>query len=44
MDLKVGWEGVYWMLVVQDSDQWQAVMNIKMNLGVLEVAMNITCI
>jgi hypothetical protein len=32
MDLReVGWEGVNWMHLVQDRDQWRAVVNTAMN-------------
>jgi len=35
MDLReVGWEGVGWIHLVQDRDQWQAVVNMVMNLQV----------
>jgi hypothetical protein len=35
MDLReIGWEGVNWMYLVQDRDQWQAVMNTVMNFCV----------
>jgi hypothetical protein len=35
MDLKeVGWEGVDWMHLAQDNDQWRAVVNTVMNLRV----------
>jgi hypothetical protein len=35
MDLKgVGWEGVAWIHLVQDRDQWRAVMNTVINLRV----------
>jgi hypothetical protein len=28
MDLrKIGWDGVNWMYLAQDRDQWQALMN-----------------
>jgi hypothetical protein len=33
MDLKkIGWEGVDWMHLAQDWDQWRAVMNTVTNL------------
>jgi hypothetical protein len=33
MDLrKIGWEGVDWMHLVQDRDQWWAVVNTAMNI------------
>jgi hypothetical protein len=28
----VGWEGVDWIYVVQDSDQWWDAVNVTMNL------------
>jgi hypothetical protein len=35
MDLKeIGWEGVDWIHLAQDRDQWQAFVNIVMNLQV----------
>jgi len=35
MDLReIGWEGVNWIHVVQDRDQWQALANMAMNLCV----------
>jgi len=34
-DLKeIGWEGVDWILLAQNRDQWQAVVNTVMNLQV----------
>jgi hypothetical protein len=36
MDLReIGWRGVKWIHLAQDRDQWQAVMNVVMNLWVL---------
>jgi hypothetical protein len=33
MDLReIGWEGVHWILLAQDRDQFQAVVNTVMNL------------
>jgi hypothetical protein len=32
---EIGWEGVDWIHLVQDRDQWQAVVNMVMNLRVL---------
>jgi hypothetical protein len=33
MDLReIAWEGVVWMLLVQDGDWWQALVNTVMNL------------
>jgi hypothetical protein len=35
MDLtKIGWEGVDWMLLAQDRDQWLALVNTVINLVV----------
>jgi len=35
MDLRdVGWEGVDWIHLAQDMDQWRAVVNTVMNLRV----------
>jgi hypothetical protein len=35
MDLKViGWRGMDWIYLVQDKDQWRALVNTLMNLGV----------
>jgi hypothetical protein len=35
MDLReMGWEGVDWMHLAQDKDQWQALVNTIMNLWV----------
>jgi hypothetical protein len=35
MDLReIGWEGVEWMHLAQDRDQWQALVNVVMNLCV----------
>jgi hypothetical protein len=31
---EIGWEGVYWMLLAHDMDQWQAAVNTVMNLTV----------
>jgi hypothetical protein len=31
---KIGWEGVDWMHLTQDRDQWWAVVNTVMNLRV----------
>jgi hypothetical protein len=34
MDLReVGWEGVDWMYLTQDRDQWWALVNMMMNLS-----------
>jgi hypothetical protein len=35
MDLReIGWEGVVWIYLAQDRDQWQAFVNTVMNLRV----------
>jgi hypothetical protein len=35
MDLwEIGWEGVDWMHLAQDRDQWYALMNVVMNFWV----------
>jgi hypothetical protein len=35
MDLReIGWEGVDWMHLAQDKDQWRVVVNTVMNLRV----------
>jgi hypothetical protein len=35
MDLRgMGWKGVVWMHLVQDRDQWRAVVNTVMNLWI----------
>jgi hypothetical protein len=35
MDLKeIGWEGVDWIYMAQDTDQWQALVNVVMKLQV----------
>jgi hypothetical protein len=35
MDLrKIGWGGIAWIDLVQDSDQWRAFVNTEMNLQV----------
>jgi hypothetical protein len=36
----IGWEGVYWMHMAQDRDQWRAVVNMVMNLWVPQKAGN----
>jgi hypothetical protein len=35
MDLReIGWDGVDWIELVQDRDQWRALVNTPMNLRV----------
>jgi hypothetical protein len=35
MDLrKIGWDGVGWIALAQDRDQWRALVNMVMNLQV----------
>jgi len=34
MDLKIGYEGVDWIHVVQDCDQWHTLVNTRINLWV----------
>jgi hypothetical protein len=35
MDLRdIGWDGVDWIELAQDRDQWKALVNTVMNLGV----------
>jgi len=31
---EIGWEGVQWMHLAQDRDQWRAAVNTTMNLRV----------
>jgi hypothetical protein len=34
MDLrKIGWDGVDWIDMAQDRDQWRTLVNTRMNLG-----------
>jgi hypothetical protein len=41
MDLrKKGWEGVDWMHLAQDRDQWRVLLNMVMNLRVPQKAEN----
>jgi hypothetical protein len=36
MDLReIGWEGVYWIYLAQDRDQWRALVDTVMNFPVL---------
>jgi hypothetical protein len=32
---EIVWEGMDWMHLAQDRDQWQALVNVVMNLGIL---------
>jgi hypothetical protein len=35
MDLgEIGWDGMDWIVLAQDRDQWQALVNTVMNLRV----------
>jgi hypothetical protein len=35
MDLReIGWGGMHWIVVAQDRDQWRALVNTVMKLGV----------
>jgi hypothetical protein len=35
MDLgEIGWDGIYWIDLAEDRDQWRALMNTIMNLRV----------
>jgi hypothetical protein len=35
MDLReIGWDGMDWMNLAQDKDQWRALVNTEMNLWV----------
>jgi len=35
MDIReIGWEGVDWMHMAQEGDQWQAIMEMVVNLWV----------
>jgi hypothetical protein len=35
MDLReIGWEGVDWMHLAQDTDQWRALVDMVMNIRV----------
>jgi hypothetical protein len=39
MDLReIGWDGMYWIDLAQDRDQWWALVNTVMNLQVPENA------
>jgi len=36
MDIReTGWEGVYWIHLAHDGDQWQALVNTVMSLQIL---------
>jgi len=37
---EISWEGVYWIHLAQDRDQWRAGVNMVMNLRVLYKARN----
>jgi hypothetical protein len=37
---KIGWEGVDWIFLAHDRDQWRAAMNTVMNLRVSQKARN----
>jgi len=37
---ETGWEGMDWIHLTQDRDQWWALVNTAMNLGVPEKAVN----
>jgi hypothetical protein len=45
MDLReIGWEGVEWINVDQDRDQWRAVVNSVINLRVPEDGEFLDCV
>jgi hypothetical protein len=41
LDLKeIGWNGMDWIDMAQDRDQWRALVNTVMNFGFLKIAGN----
>jgi hypothetical protein len=39
MDLgEIGWDGVDWIELAQDRDQWRALVNMVMNFGYLKIS------
>jgi hypothetical protein len=38
--LEIGWDGVDWIELAQDRDQWRALVNTVMNLRFLKIAGN----
>jgi hypothetical protein len=34
----IGWEGMYWIHLAHDTDQWRALVNTVMNLGIPQQA------
>jgi hypothetical protein len=44
MDLmEIGWEGVGWIYLAEDGEQWRAVTNTVMNLQVLTSQIYLVC-